>query len=338
MGAKLKFQKPACLSAVVLLGLSFGVSSASAAPNQNDAVFEALDRVQESESSVVADPLEGNASVQIGAAGEALLVEAAGNIIVLPSSTSSDLKYTDSDGIEISVELPTGEDAVAVAPISAGVVGYDNKDGSHTVPVVKEDGSVQVTTVIDEASAPTTYDYDFDLPIGVSLQVEGKDVFFLKSDGTIVGGVAPAWAVDANGNEVDTYYEVVGNVLRQIVNHHEGVAYPVVADPLWGTDLIQSATWINRGGLVSLSAVPTGWNRFNTQFGPAITQGWSELIAKTPYAYLNGRNYTPTVANTTQMYWQYNCHQVLAFTKSAWNLEPSRYRSSYLGYTTNRCN
>lgn len=126
--------------------------------------------------------------------------------------------------------------------------------------------------------------------------------------------------------------------MTQVVDHGEGTQYPVVADPLWGTDLIQSVRWINRSGLVSLSIVPTGWNRFNTNFGPAISAGWNEALSKTVSSYVNGRWYSRATANTTQMYWQYNCHQVLAFAKGEWNLEPSTYRSSYAAYSANLCN
>ncbi len=36
---------------------------------------------------------------------------------------------------------------------------YDNADGSTTVPLVREDGAVQITTLINDSSAPTRYEY-----------------------------------------------------------------------------------------------------------------------------------------------------------------------------------
>ena len=52
---------------------------------------------------------------------------------------------------------------------------------------------------------------------------------------TIAAFEAP-WAVDADGNDVPTHFEVDGNTLTQIVETDETTAYPVVADPdlTWG--------------------------------------------------------------------------------------------------------
>ncbi|MHA7305761.1 DUF2599 domain-containing protein [Arthrobacter sp. TMN-49] len=144
--------------------------------------------------------------------------------------------------------------------------------------------------------------------------------------------------MDAEGQTVPARYEIEGSKVTQVVAHDEKVSYPVVADPLWGTKPIQSASWILRDGAVSLSIVPTRWNRFNATFGPAITEGWKEALVKTPSTYLNHRTYNRTTANTTQMYWQYQCRQVAAFFKGSRNIEPHRYRSSYAQYSLNPCN
>ena len=45
----------------------------------------------------------------------------------------------------------------------------------------------------------------------------------------------PAWAFDAAGRPVPTWYEWDGESLTQIVEHRAGgYAYPIVADPCWG--------------------------------------------------------------------------------------------------------
>jgi hypothetical protein len=50
------------------------------------------------------------------------------------------------------------------------------------------------------------------------------------------GTVDPAWAVDANGEPVETRYEVAEGLLRQVVKTDSTTAFPVVADPTfwWG--------------------------------------------------------------------------------------------------------
>ena len=48
----------------------------------------------------------------------------------------------------------------------------------------------------------------------------------------IVGEVEPAWAVDANGDPVETWYEVTADgSLMQVIDPDDSTEYPVVADP-----------------------------------------------------------------------------------------------------------
>jgi len=56
--------------------------------------------------------------------------------------------------------------------------------------------------------------------------------------------VAPPWAKDAAGENVKTHYQLNGSVLTQTVEHQApGVAYPVLADPWLGVDLIDHFQW-----------------------------------------------------------------------------------------------
>lgn len=313
--------------------------AANAAPVQSGDVLSTLEQVSSESVPNGVAPMEANVPIEdIAINGASVDVEAGNSIVTIPSDTSLPIEVKDEDGTLISLTLPQAQRVAPAEQIGDGVIAYDNSDGSHTIPLVKDDGSVQVTTVIDDAQAPNRYVYDFDLPDGASLEQTEEGIAFLGGDGNLIGGVAPAWAVDAEGKTVPTWYEIEGSRITQVVAHDDKVSYPVVADPLWGTNLIQSASWILRDGMVSLSIVPTGWNRFNANFGPAITEGWKEALAKTPSQYLNRRTYNRATANTTQMYWQYQCHQVSAFFKGAWNLEPHRYRASYAQYSLNLCN
>lgn len=113
-----------------------------------------------------------------------------------------------------------------------GVVVYDNRNGSSTVPVVGEDGEVRINTVIDNASAPRTYNYALELAGGTSLASnEDGSVDVTNPDGSFAARIAPPWAKDANGNAVPTRYVVEGTVLTQIVDFDSATAFPVVADP-----------------------------------------------------------------------------------------------------------
>ncbi|MDR1186617.1 MAG: hypothetical protein LBK95_04060 [Bifidobacteriaceae bacterium] len=48
-----------------------------------------------------------------------------------------------------------------------------------------------------------------------------------------IAEVGAAWAVDANGNPVETHYEVTADGLKQVIDVDEETAFPVVADPSW---------------------------------------------------------------------------------------------------------
>lgn len=103
-----------------------------------------------------------------------------------------------------------------------------NKQSSSVVQAVGD--STQILTVIEGSSAPSAYTFGFDLKPGTEL-IEGTDGAILIAQGDlIVGEIAAPWAVDANGRQVPTSYEIVGSSITQKVNH-TGAAYPVVADP-----------------------------------------------------------------------------------------------------------
>ncbi len=116
-----------------------------------------------------------------------------------------------------------------------GVVAYDNKNGSTTVPLIKADGTLQINTVIKKASAPQRYDYPIDVPDGASLTRDANGtVAVVTADGSPLRVFGEAWAKDANGQDVPTHYEVRGNTLTQVVDVTEHTAFPVVADPTTG--------------------------------------------------------------------------------------------------------
>ncbi len=48
-----------------------------------------------------------------------------------------------------------------------------------------------------------------------------------------VATIAPAWAVDANGDALDTHYVVDGETIKQVIDLTEDTAFPVTADPAW---------------------------------------------------------------------------------------------------------
>ena len=97
-----------------------------------------------------------------------------------------------------------------------------------------EDGpSLLALLVIDSADAATQYRFENAVPAGHTAALhEDGSVRFYDADGNEANGIAPPWALDAEGAEVPTSYTLDGTTLVQTVQHH-GATYPVIADPWW---------------------------------------------------------------------------------------------------------
>ena len=78
----------------------------------------------------------------------------------------------------------------------------------------------------------------------------------------VVGQVDQAWAVDADGNAVESSYQIEGNALVQVIAPSADVTYPVVADPKvtrawWNTTVYfnRNETALLAGGAGGIAAV-----------------------------------------------------------------------------------
>jgi predicted RecA/RadA family phage recombinase len=175
------------------------------------------------------DPAAVAALPETTSAGDGVAVATDGDaVIAVPSEPA--------DGISlgaVTVGLPYADQADdAAASQKRGVVAFDNNNGSTTVPVIHHDGTLQISTVIENARAPKRYDYPIDVPDGATLTESPEGVIaVIAVDGTPLTVFGDAWAKDANGEPVSTHYEIAGNTLTQVVDFTERTAFPVVADP-----------------------------------------------------------------------------------------------------------
>lgn len=147
--------------------------------------------------------------------------------------------------IELPGEIETNDGEVA----DDGTVVFPATDGSGDAVAVQtlDDGSTRIQTVLASADSPHEFGYRMD---GYQPhQSDTGEVIFMQEDGSYVPVAAP-WAVDANGKNVPTSYEVRGDELFQVVHPDSTTAYPVVADPswiwygpIWGMKLNRSETF-----------------------------------------------------------------------------------------------
>lgn len=171
-------------------------------------------------------------SVATNTSGDAVTAASDGINVTVPRDAEDGIRLAGGDEAETVIGLPFGQDASdAVESQLSGVIVFDNNNGSSTVPVVRDFG-VQISTLIENASAPQRYDYSLELPVGEQLRLNPDgSVSAVDAAGMASIHVPAPWAKDANGALVPTHYEVSGNVLTQVVDFTAVSAFPVVADP-----------------------------------------------------------------------------------------------------------
>lgn len=129
-------------------------------------------------------------------------------------------------------------------------------------------GGARIIEVINSSDAPKDFPYQVDVPAGMKLvqQSDGSLLIGTQSQvGDIVtldvdGVIGAPWAVDANGKRVATSYQVSNDgVVTMHVEHSQGVAYPVVADPSYsnGGFLVTWSVWAPTAVTVYLNKART---------------------------------------------------------------------------------
>lgn len=220
------------LSAIAAMALATTVISpayADQADSDNaiavDAAQSSIQQLRASEPSLLSEPVANASSTALG---DAILLE--NGSITIPSDQSSDLTLTSPDGKDIGIALPVDGAGGEPAQLADGSAVFTGEDSSTTV--VPNAASVQLISTIENADAPTRYEYDFSLQEGQSLRVVDDIPSVVNADGSLEYVIADPWAKDATGAEVPTHYEIEGDTLVQVVQHDvEGTIYPVVADP-----------------------------------------------------------------------------------------------------------
>lgn len=95
-----------------------------------------------------------------------------------------------------------------------------------------EQGNTRIQTVIAGPESPHEYEYRMEgfLP---GQDDRGQWAFISEDESGAFVPVEEAWAVDANGVPVQTYYEARGDALTQVIVPTTSTVYPVIADPSW---------------------------------------------------------------------------------------------------------
>lgn len=188
-------------------------------------------------------------------------VEDGGTRVVELDATSGEISIEGIESETVTLSLVVSE-TTPEAPESLitedGSLYSDHAIGISSTSYIKEGGSVQVLSTIATPEAATRIPFEFSSPSLAKIELVDGIVVLRDADGNMLGGAAPAWAKDAHGLDVPTHYEVDGASLVQVVDHASGkYTYPIVSDPIWGTDLFDSV----RPGLNKHILRPSGWGR-----------------------------------------------------------------------------
>ena len=262
----MKARRWSSLALVATMSSGFILSALPAAAAETDPVLDALERVALADEDGSRAVLSDLAEPVVSGPDEVARTEHEGITITLPVDPAQGIDLS-SDAGSVTVGLPFADAASEAQEIAASVIAYENHNDTTTVPILKDDGSVQITTVIDSSVAPTSYSYPLDIPTGATAELVDGVVAIRSADGSFLAGISPAWATDAAGEAVPTHYVLEGNTLTQIVEHTSDFQYPVVADPWLGNALI-STTWVT--SYTGYWAVNTGRVRRTPRVRPPI--------------------------------------------------------------------
>lgn len=232
----------------------------------------------------------------------------AGVDVTVPTDAEDPI-VVDTDSGSLSIELPFAETAATAVREQSGIVSYDNKNGSITVPVVIDDGELQINTVIADSNAPTRYAYAIDPGDGGSLTPFGDLIVVGSATGEVIAVVEAPWALDANGRSVPTHYELSGTTLTQVIDLNDpSISYPVVADPKFVWDYMLPTVKTTRSEtrqLMGVGAGPAGVGA-----AAKACQGYV-AVAGIPGAVICGANIVSIMYNATNSYNSGKCSQLL---------------------------
>lgn len=113
--------------------------------------------------------------------------------------------------------------------VSEGTVVFEDSLRDTDGVVQELPDGVRMLSIAKGPAAPTSIDYEFSGAV-LTLAESGDGSVVVSVGDVPTAIIEPAWAIDARGREVPTRFEIEGDTLTQITEHH-GYTYPVVSDP-----------------------------------------------------------------------------------------------------------
>ncbi len=317
-----------CLGAAPLAPITFGTLETTHAPP--------LPHVQESAQHSLPDGDESDAIALVEATSQAsdAIAGAAPESAQSEAITGNLVSVADESGEEIRVTLPLSDSATLRA--SDGLAELSDNESSSFVPIVQEDGSLAIHAVLQNAESPTDFEYvvETDSPLFFQVIPDHGGVIALDENGEIKLLVAPPWAVDASGVSLPTHFTIEQNRIGQHVEVNEHTAFPVVADPWLGFNLVSSYTWSyvkGSGWRININPTLVARGYTGSPWYVAIGRaGWDELYKRVPASQRGRLNASGKG--------QYVCHMGFAGLDPQWNLELWKKARDDWSWVLSKCN
>ncbi|OZD55614.1 hypothetical protein CH252_07105 [Rhodococcus sp. 06-1477-1B] len=231
-------------AAVGALIVSTSVVSATAETIDTGSANDVADIV----SAVVPD---GALPIDAAISGDVVTAQTGGTEASIPLSGGEPIQVqvaVDGQPLVAQIELPEGASGTRGTLADDGTVVYGSASEGAVAVQTLDEGQTRIQTVIPDSAATHEFGYGME-GFHATIDDGGNAAFVTNATEGALVPVEPAWAVDANGASVQTYYEVRGDKLFQVVVPTADTAYPVVADPTWG--------WRNAAWGVTLSRSET---------------------------------------------------------------------------------
>lgn len=251
-----------------------------------------------------------------------------------PNTINISFDYMDNDEEHpLSIELPQN---AKTSSIIDNVVITEDKSEDYYVTTEVFDGGIRNCFVVNNEDAPESYKVKISAENdNFVLKKEDDFVIVESSDGDVLASIAPPWAKDNNGNDLETYYEVDDNELTQVVKHKGlGYDYPIVADPTIG-NWFKNYKWkySDKYKGWTLRVYPTSYliSMIRSTYNQtARTASWNALKNK-----CSGSSHWKNAGGLKD---QYLCHLTYALTKEYYGLDVWRPNVSYPATVAASCN
>lgn len=165
------------------------------------------------------------------AAGEVIEVDSATRTIDLVGDATIALP-----GSATSTQIDTAKVPEHLLGATAGAV-LSTDDRGSTITSYPTDDGVQTLIEIPSAAAPAEYRFPIGLPEGGQAALfDDGSVVLSDANGTAIGGFRTPWAIAADGAAIPTSFRIEGGELVQTVEFSTSTAFPVIADPDFGSE------------------------------------------------------------------------------------------------------